>query len=1294
MEARSARTAKLGPAHPLQGAPSLSVNARRVPRVKTLGTWQVLLAAALLALLAGGTVMHKSFRGSHPQVAHAIRSHRFSHNGPSDLPLAAQGPASAALGSDGQAYRVRRWEGGFQASSPIQHLSASFTDSGVSVASGTTHLGLSLRAVGYGSSLTPLANVLPQAHANRVTYAHRSLSEWYANGPLGLEQGFTVVRAPAGYPAGPLTLSIALSANANAVLAFGGRSLNVDLGGKTILRYGGLTVSDARDHVLHSWLQKQGARLLIRVDSTGARYPLRVDPLIQQGKGLTVAESEFNEVHEFGSSVALSGNGNIGLVGGNVFDNGTIADLGAGWAFTRSNWSWNQPGQRLTTSGSSADLEYGSSVALSSSGDTALIGGWSHFGDDFGSVFTRSGSTWTQPGEQLVTGGQIYPERYGDSVALSGDGNTALIGGYTEGNMFVGAVWVFVRSGSTWTEQAKLTGGAEIGEGWFGASVALSGDGNTALIGGYRDNGGVGAAWVFTRSGSNWTQQGEKLTGARSGGEFGNSVALSSDGSTALVGESSANGDGAAWIFTRSGTTWTPRGERLTSSESETYSMFGWRVALSADGKTALVGSCGINLYGEAWVFTHQGSSWTTGEMLTGGGRVQEFSGCTSVALSGDGQTVLLGIGDLGYVAYPLTSEPAPPPPPGPPNATTGAATGITPTTAQLRGSVIPEAALTECYFQYGETSAYGSTVPCAQTVGAGASPVPVSASLTGLTPGTTYHVRLVATSSAGAGYGLDEVFTTAGSGPPAAATRIPLTAWSDTAFFEGEINAHGNAVEYGFEYGRSYVEEHFTGYVGTITGTSTRLASFVQHGLQPDVRYYVRVVGFYQGITFVRGATVSFEITPPEPEAAEAPYLEANGGDAEKGFVLRCNAGTWRNAAGFRYEWYGGSRLANTQEYGVTKSDIGHEVKCKVIPYQLNGQPDEAAALTTEPPYFPEGANDIVIPAWLKGLGSGLDVIHSGELGWEAGVACLALTDGACALLIGFDLERIVLTELILSVDDPPDRNYRDIAVPGSRSFSTMRRYPCARGLSHTTCAGLAHLAGRYAAAAARATSVIEAFAISRNRTLIARRKKDTQALLVQAAARKVYVGLLADAFVELNSAGLVYAEALHHARIDVRISVAASRRLANRPYTAVIGRSLLERMLRFATPTDIRHAIEAAGRHAAAFDLQKTLRRVLPTALLERYYATLDFNDLTSLINGLEGQRALSTTIGRRLSVDVAHARAACTLSGRKVAIEDFLRDAKSVIAASYYRLLVAAARPLSDGGSTVDPYSRCHT
>ncbi len=152
MEARSAGTVKLGPAGPLGSVPALSVNDRRVPRIQTLtlGSWPLLLAAALLAL-AVGTAVHESFPGRRSVGATHVQAHRFSHAGLQSLPVAAQGPVSAALGAEGQADRVSRPGGRFTASSPLQHLSTSFTRSGVSVRSGTTDVGLSLLAVGYRS---------------------------------------------------------------------------------------------------------------------------------------------------------------------------------------------------------------------------------------------------------------------------------------------------------------------------------------------------------------------------------------------------------------------------------------------------------------------------------------------------------------------------------------------------------------------------------------------------------------------------------------------------------------------------------------------------------------------------------------------------------------------------------------------------------------------------------------------------------------------------------------------------------------------------------------------------------------------------------------------------------------------------------------------------------------------------------------------------------------------------------------------------------------------------------------
>jgi hypothetical protein len=137
---------------------------------------------------------------------------------------------------------------------------------------------------------------------------------------------------------------------------------------------------------------------------------------------------------------------------------------------------------------------------------------------------------------------------------LSAEGNTALIGGYTD-NGDAGAVWVFTRSGGTWTQQGtKLVGSGASANAKQGASVALSTDGNTSLIGAPKNNTGAGAAFVFTRSGSTWTQQGAKLNGSGAIGSAsqGDWVALSGDGNTALSGGTADNsGSGAVWVFTR-----------------------------------------------------------------------------------------------------------------------------------------------------------------------------------------------------------------------------------------------------------------------------------------------------------------------------------------------------------------------------------------------------------------------------------------------------------------------------------------------------------------------------------------------------------------------------------------------------------------------------------------------------------------------------------------------------------------------------------------------------------------------
>ena len=250
-----------------------------------------------------------------------------------------------------------------------------------------------------------------------------------------------------------------------------------------------------------------------------------------------------------------------------------------------------------------------------------------------------------------------------------------------------------MRSEGSWSQQgAKLTGGGEVGRGLFGYSVALSADGNTALIGGRADNASVGAVWVFTRSGSTWEQFGPKLTAADESGAglFGGGVALSSDGTTALIGGPGDKSNvGAAWVF----------------------------------------------------------------------------------------------------VNTPL-----------PPTVETEPATAVAQSSATLNATVNPQGELvSDCHFNYGTSTSYESSIPCTAPPGSGFSPVPVSANLTGLTAGTTYHFQIVATNATGTSEGADEVFTAAN--PPEFGRCVKLAKGVKGRFSTAACTTPATPEKFSFEW-------------------------------------------------------------------------------------------------------------------------------------------------------------------------------------------------------------------------------------------------------------------------------------------------------------------------------------------------------------------------------------------------------------------------------------------------------------------------------------------------------------
>ena len=365
----------------------------------------------------------------------------------------------------------------------------------------------------------------------------------------------------------------------------------------------------------------------------------------QEGHKLQDPQAQLSQ----GYSVAISADGNTALLGGR----------GEVWVYTRSNCVWGSQGT-LPLPGYGfyfflVQLSADGNTALASAGGTAVI------------VFVRSNGVWTQQGSPLAAGVA--------GIALSGDGNTAALGLPGSFGVSPEAV-VFTRSGGVWTQQGPaLTPSGYINVPFARRpidtgvvnSLALSSDGNTLLFGSPDNNGWVGATWVFTRSGGTWAQQAELTASDATGlAQQGNSVALSGDGNTALIGGPSDNeqqndgGSGAAWVFTRTGGVWTQQGSKLVARDatpgSETLdgvsASQGWSVALSGDGTVALIAGPDNNNYqGAVWEFTQSFGIWSQRSHKLHGRDVGLFDDVTqgqAVALSSDGLTALVGSSDYG----------------------------------------------------------------------------------------------------------------------------------------------------------------------------------------------------------------------------------------------------------------------------------------------------------------------------------------------------------------------------------------------------------------------------------------------------------------------------------------------------------------------------------------------------------------------------------------------------------------------------------------------------------------------
>jgi hypothetical protein len=543
----------------------------------------VALAGALLALLV--LTISPAPEGSVMPSATAV--------GLEALPLAARPLVSRTLGRDQASYAIHRGASRLVARNAVQGLLARFGPQGVQIRSGSDTLGLRLRAVGRGQALRPVRAAVPTRHANRVSYRRGPLTEWYANGPLGLEQGFTLRSPPTGVRSGPLTFALSLTGDLSASLKRGGRSLAFL---NSSLRYAGLVASDARGRELPATLELHERTLRILVHDAGARYPVTVDPYVQQAK-LTPSDGSSVE------SVAISGDSIVAGAGGAVY---VFVKPSTGWATATQT-------AKLTASNGDGLGSPPGAIApnrwVAISGNTIVAGAPSADADRGAAyVFVEPAGGWTNATETAKLTASDADSRggfLGASVAISG--NTIVAGApfahSPDTDYGGGAAYVFVKPAGGWaigTETAELTPSDTnccSGPMKFAASVAI--DGDTIAVGApgkeWVPQGGdrnyfQGAVYVFVKPAGGWVNrtQNAEMSSGDDYSAVGSSVAISGD--TIVAGApGSSTYTGSVDVFVKPPTGWADGGASfiLTASDGTAYDYLGWSVTIVGDSIVA-----------------------------------------------------------------------------------------------------------------------------------------------------------------------------------------------------------------------------------------------------------------------------------------------------------------------------------------------------------------------------------------------------------------------------------------------------------------------------------------------------------------------------------------------------------------------------------------------------------------------------------------------------------------------------------------------------------------------------------
>ncbi|HEV2472598.1 MAG TPA: FG-GAP repeat protein [Chthonomonadales bacterium] len=356
-----------------------------------------------------------------------------------------------------------------------------------------------------------------------------------------------------------------------------------------------------------------------------AQFPIRIDPYILAETMLTDPNNQASDAYGF--SMAASAATLIAGAPGIVYSTGAVnqSRTGAAYVYTLTSGAWKSQAT-LSANDGNGTLGFGTSVSIS--GNLAVVGSpLAHNNTGAAFVFIRSGSSWTMDAELTAADG-ASGDYFGWSVATSG---TAIAVSAVNRNQQAGAVYVFTGSGSSWSQQAEIIPSDVAAGDQFGNALYFSG--STLAAACALHNNVTGAVYVYQQSGSAWPLQAEIADPGRSQGDyFGASVSVSRN--TMAVGAIYAdNGLGAVYLFTRSGTSWSKAGS-ITPSDAVAYGDFGIAVALS--GSRLAVGADGADNGGTGRQYLYSGApgSWTLqNEIVDPHGSARDLYGA-SIALS------------------------------------------------------------------------------------------------------------------------------------------------------------------------------------------------------------------------------------------------------------------------------------------------------------------------------------------------------------------------------------------------------------------------------------------------------------------------------------------------------------------------------------------------------------------------------------------------------------------------------------------------------------------------------------